>query len=116
MLEELFEDTLDLSDWDHYGTGENYVYNDISIPGLRQDAYRRTLNGQDVSIGVFHYYDRPAYAAWGFKNETHCSFHAPLSPSMQILEVRPGCPDVAPIKNDTGEVTGFILDKIETFK
>jgi len=115
-LEHLFDNTLDLSAWKYCGAKEDYAYDHVPIPGLRQEVYRRTISGNEVSIGVFTFRDRPAYIAWGLKSETHCGFHAPLSPDKEVLEVRPGCPDVIPKKNEMGDVIGFVLDGIEIFE
>lgn len=115
-LEELFEQKLDLSEWEYLGTKDDYAYDATPIPNLQQKVYQRPLNGEVVSIGVFSYRGRPAYIAWGLKSETHCGFHAPLSAENKILETRPGCPDVKPKKNRVGKVIGFILDDTDTFE
>lgn len=114
-LENLFKNKLDLTGWEHYRTKEDYVYEGVPIPGLRQDAYQRTIDGVLISVGIFHYYGTPAYIAWGEKAAHHCGLHAPLSKDAVVLETRISCPGVQPTRSAQGLVTGFILDGKEAF-
>lgn len=109
-LGNLFSGTLDLSGWQHVKTREDYGYEGISIPGLQQKVYERTVNGVEISVGVFSYKNAPAYIAWGLKRDEHCSFHARLCSKSMVQKVHAGCPDVAPTRNEKREVVGFTLD------
>lgn len=111
----LFEGVLDLSGWTQYSTKEDYAYDDMPIPGLRQEAYERAIGGEVVSVGVFSYYGVPAYLAWGLKSAVHCSIHAPIGPGATVGDARPGCPRVTHTRNAHGTVNGFILDGKERF-
>ncbi|MCE9644073.1 hypothetical protein K8Q93_02455 [Candidatus Parcubacteria bacterium] len=114
-IDSLFKGKLDLTGWERYRVTEDFSYEGVPIPGLRQEAYQRLIDGVLVSIGVFHYRGVPAYIAWGEKAAYHCGFHAPLSPEAIVFDTRISCPEVKPMKDFQGQVTGFVLDGKETF-
>ncbi len=114
-LDAIFTGTLNLVGWELYSVKENYVYDEVSIPGLTQKAYKRVIDGNEMSVGVFYYNDVLVYMAWGLKQAEHCGIHAPLSHDGTILEYRLCCPEVRPRFDTSGAVTGFTLDATEAF-
>lgn len=111
----LFSTKLDLTGWERYGVKEMYVCDGTPIPGLRQEAYKRTIDNVEMSVGVFTYKGMPAYIAWGIKAEPHCSYHAPLLGDNALAPVREGCAEHTILRGADGIVSGFILDGTETF-
>ncbi|MBM3261507.1 hypothetical protein FJY93_03755 [Candidatus Kaiserbacteria bacterium] len=114
-LETLFINGIDLTEWEHVGSKDDYSYEGVSIPGLQQDVYCRFIEDEEISMGIFTFRGRPAYIAWGRRSDAHCGFHTPLSAENKILGARPGCPNITPRKDNDGHVVGFILDEIEVF-
>lgn len=111
----LFSTKLDLTGWQRYGVKEMYVCDGTPIPGLKQEVYKRTIDGTEMSVGIFTYKGTLAYAAWGVKAEPHCSYHAPLGAGNTIVEVRDGCAEHTILRDAAGMVSGFILDNKEQF-
>lgn len=111
----LFSGKLDLTGWERYGEKEHCTYSGVAIPGLRQEAYQKTIDGELISVGVFYYNNLLAYMAWGLKSAHHCGTHAALSSEGIVGETRIGCPEIATTYGSHGEVTGFILDDKERF-
>jgi len=114
-LRNLFQGLLDVHDWKLVAQKDNYAYDGVSIPGLHQDVYQKEDGNRLLSVGIFSYKGQKAYLAWGYADEPHCSFHALLSEDSHVQEVRDGCPHVISVKNKTGEVGGFVLDRQERF-
>ena len=109
-ISHLFSNTLDLSDWTFHRHKEDFSYDDISIPGLSQDVYRKESPAGTLSVGVFTYRGALAYIAWGFKDHKHCSYHAQIIGN-SLRETIKGCPAVVPIRT-VNEVVGFTLDGV----
>lgn len=114
-LSGLFKGTLTLAGWEKHTVRDNYAYGGTSIPALRQEVYKREVDGALLSVGVFYYNNTLAYVAWGFEDAALCSMHATLSPQGALVETRVGCPEVAPIL-DGEEVVGFVLDGKERWE
>lgn len=114
-LSHIFTGKLNLDGWEKYATNSDYVYDSTPVIGLQQDAYQKNRDGEAISVGVFYYHGIPAYIAWGLKSAVHCGFHATLASDETVGEMRLGCPDIVPTKNETGEVMGFVLDGQEVF-
>ena len=115
FLANTFTGKLNLDGWEKYATNSDYVYDSTPVIGLQQDASQKNIDGEAISVGVFYYHGIPAYIAWGLKSAEHCGFHATLASDETVGEMRLGCPDIVPTKNETGEVMGFVLDGQEVF-
>ncbi len=114
-IRDIFGTTLDLSLWTFHHAKETYQYNGVVIPDLKQEVYRRFLNTEELSVGVFTYRGVYAYIAWGPLREVHCAYHAKLNEFGNIHNVIEGCPVVMPIRSEDDTVVGFTLDQKHVF-
>jgi hypothetical protein len=108
-LRSIFSHTLNLEGWKPIVVREDYVYEGVAIPSLRQEVYHKVYRDEVVSVGIFSYNGGLSYMAWGLQKNEHCSYHALLTPEGKIEEIKEGCPNVLPTVSPAGLVTGFSL-------
>lgn len=74
----------------------------VPVPGLRGDFLRRDLGDRIATVGLYTYYGRNLFLAWGYVGESHCRYTATSDADGNWEPEREGCPDVQILTDPTG--------------
>ncbi|THV39502.1 hypothetical protein [Glycomyces buryatensis] len=98
-----------LGHFTHHKTLRNVDFDEIPVPGLDADFYRRPVADRLLSVGVYRFGGAETHRAWGWVGDAHCSWHAYWNPAADRFDGPiPGCPELRLLLTE-GRAYGFEL-------
>lgn len=99
MTDDLLTQLPDFATYEEYEQKQGLRFDDgSSSDRVLGRFYQKELNGKTVSVGVFSCDGRTLFCAWGYKDDTHCGYHAVMGQDGAWLPATLGCPIKIAIK------------------
>lgn len=109
MNDAILAELPDLSTYEKYHEQVGLTFDDGTTSDyILGTFYQKDVGGKTISVGVFSSGDRTLFAAWGYKDDTHCGYHAVMGSEGAWLPATLGCPIKIAIKKD-GENIGLAM-------
>lgn len=64
----------DISQYAEYRVADDAILEGRPVPGLTGRYYQRQDGERWATIGVYTYAGEPLFAAWGYRDESHCAW------------------------------------------
>jgi hypothetical protein len=95
--------------WKEYRKDTPYTHEGLyEVPHMERLCFELDHGGKIATLGLYTYNNIDVLKAWGYKADTHCSYHA-IKTNGTWSEVIEGCPDFELLKDTSHHVTGFTL-------